>query len=403
MLPLAGMRVLDLSRLLPGPYCTLVLADLGADVVKVEDPDGGDYLRSMPPMAGELSGLFHALNRNKRSLSLSLKAPEGVRALLRLVQRFDVVVESFRPGVMARLGLSYQALSEANPRAIVCALSGYGQEGPLAGRAGHDLGYLARSGVLGYSGDEGSVGMPGVQVADIGGALFAAVGILAAVQERERTGKGRLVDVALCESSLAFLHMHLGARIALGSQGAPLARGRELLNGGSACYRVYQTRDGRHLAVAALEPKFWSGFCDAVGRPDLASQGWSSGPEGRRAVEEVQAIVGARTLADWEQFLAGRDLCCEPVREGDEVLSEPALLARGAFFSLENEREGRAVGQLRTPLHLGDRPATGAPALGQHTDEVLAEAGFAEEEVAALRGSGALGKAAQAVRERQQA
>lgn len=392
VLPLAGMRVLDFSRLLPGPYCTLLLADLGADVVKVEDPDGGDSLRSMPPMAGELSALFHALNRNKRSLALRLKGPEGVRALLRLVPNFDVVVEGFRPGVMARLGLSYEVLAQANPRVIVCSLSGYGQQGPLAGRAGHDLTYVARSGVLGYSGDEESVGTPGVQVADIGGALFAAVGILAAVQERERTGRGRRVDVALCESSLAFLHMHLGARLALGGLGAPLARGRELLNGGAACYRVYRTRDGRHLAVAALEPKFWTAFCDAVERPDLADLGWSSGPEGRRAVEEVQAIVGARTLAEWEQFLAGRDLCCEPVREGDEVLEEPALVARGAFFSLRDEREGRAVGQLRTPLHLGDRPATGAPALGQHTEEVLSEAGFAVEEIAALRGAGALGE-----------
>ena len=373
---LTGLRVLDLSRLLPGPYCTLLLADLGAQVVKLEEPSGGDELRSVPPMVGELSALFHALNRNKRSLALSLKAPGGTAALLRLVERYDVVVESFRPGVMERLGLSFESLSRANPRVILCSISGYGQTGPLAQRAGHDLDYIARSGVLGYGGEPDHPGLPGVQVADIGGALVAAVGILAAVHERARTGKGRHLDVALCESSLAFLHLHLGARLAMGQAGSPLARGREPLNGGSACYRVYRTLDARHLAVAALEPRFWSAFCEAVGRPDLASLGWSSGDLGRRTIEAVQAIVGRRTLAEWEAFLEGRDLCCEPVREGDEILEESALCARGAFFEVEDPLEGRAVGQLRTPLHLGDRPASPAPALGAHSEEVLAEAGF---------------------------
>ncbi len=388
---LTGLHVLDLSRLLPGPYCTLLLADLGAQVVKLEEPSKGDELRSVPPAIGELSALFRALNRNKRSLALSLKAPGGKAVLLRLVERYDVIVESFRPGVMERLGLSFESLSRANPRVILCSISGYGQTGPLAQRAGHDLTYVARSGVLGYGGEPDRPGLPGVQVADIGGALVAAIGILAAVHERAHTGRGRHLDIALCESSLAFLHLHLGARLALGQAGSPLARGREALNGGSACYRVYRTRDERHLAVAALEPKFWSAFCDAVGRPDLASFGWSSGEQGRRTIEAVQAIVGGRTLAEWEAFLEGRDLCCEPVREGDEILEERALCARGAFFEIEDQQLGRAIGQLRTPLHLDDRPSTPAPALGEHSEEVLAEAGFGVDEIASLRAAGALG------------
>ena len=390
MLPLEGLRILDLSRLLPGPYCTLLLADLGADVIKIEEPQGGDYIRHMPPSAGESSALFHALNRNKRSVTLDLKKPGGVEAFLTLVQTADVVVESFRPGVMDRLGLGYAALSKANPKLIFCAISGYGATGPLAHRAGHDLNYIARSGVLGYGGEaHGTPALPGVQIADVGGgSLLAAVGILAALQERAQTGKGRFVDISMCEGSLAFLHMHLGGRLAQGPAGAPLQRGTEALNGGYPCYGVYATRDGRHLSVAALEPKFWNGFCAAVERPDLADQGWNTGAAGEASKREVARVVAARTLAEWEAFLADKDLCCEPVRDGDEVLTDPLHVARGITFDIHDPREGRAITHLITPLRMGEPPKRPAPGLGEHNEEVLAAAGLSPAKISALKAGG---------------
>ncbi|HEY3449825.1 MAG TPA: CaiB/BaiF CoA-transferase family protein [Myxococcales bacterium] len=388
---LEGIRVLDLSRLLPGPYCTLLLADLGADVVKVEDPGGGDYLRHLPPSAGELSALFHALNRGKRSVAVDLKSREGVDVFLKLLAKADVVVESFRAGAMERLGLGWKTIEQIAPRVVLCSVGGYPASGPLAARAGHDLNYLARSGLLGYGGEPegGPPAMPGGQMADVGGALMAAVGILAALQERQRTGRGRKVEVSLYESAFAFLHMHLGGRLAMGEAGAPLSRG-DTLNGGVACYRVYRTKDGRWLSVAALEPKFWVALCTALGREDLANEGWATGEEGRKVRAEMERIVAERTLAEWEQFLADKDLCCEPVREGDEVLSDPAF-PPDFVFSVRDPHEQRDVQHLRTPLRLGPRAAGPAPALGEHTDALLAEAGVSAAEIAVLKQRGVLG------------
>lgn len=382
-LPLQGLKVLDLSRLLPGPYATLVLGDLGAQVDKVEDPEGGDYLRQMPPMRDGESALFYALNRNKRSIALDLRSPEGVAALRRLVRGYDVLVESFRPGVMERLGLSYAALSEENPRLVYCAISGYGQTGPDRLRAGHDLNYIARAGALGYGGSaDGAPAVPGVQLADIGGgSLFGLVGVLAALYERERTGRGRFVDVSMTEGAMAFLHMHLGARLMMGEEGSPLRRGVETLNGGYACYGVYRTADDRYLAVGSLEPKFFSGVCEALGRPDLVAQGYDTGADGQRAKEAIARIIGERPLTHWVELFRARDLCVEPVLEGDEVLADPQLVARGMFVRAHDPQRGVDVTHLRTPLHLGELPTRPPPALGQHGREILAEAGFSAEDI----------------------
>ncbi|MBI5545918.1 MAG: CoA transferase [Deltaproteobacteria bacterium] len=392
MSALCGIRVLDLSRLLPGPYCTLLLADLGAEVVKVEAPEGGDPLRHLPPLLGEDSALFHALNRGKRSLALNLKSPQGADVFRRLVSRADVLVEGFRPGTLARLGLGWEVLRQVNPRLVLCSISGYGAQGPLATRAGHDLCYVSRAGVLGYGGQAGGAPpMPGVQVADIGGAQQAALGILAALLERARTGEGRRVQVSLYESSFAFLHMQLGARLVLGDLGLPLARGAEALNGGLACYRLYQTKDGRWLSVAALEPKFWRAFCVALGREDLAGSGWLSGEEGRAVAAEIEALILARTLQEWVRFLADKDLCCEPVLEGDEPLQDLAF-PRHLVFSIGDGRTGREVRHLRTPLDPRLAPAAERPppALGEHSAELLREAGLAAEEIAQLREAGVI-------------
>jgi len=388
-LPLAGVRVLDLSRLLPGPYATLVLADLGADVVKVEDPQGGDSVRWMPPLAGGQSGFYHALNRNKRSLCLDLRRPEGAAAFRRLARRFDVVVESFRPGVMDRLGVGYQALAAEIPGVILCSISGYGQDGPYRDRAGHDLDYCAVAGVLALNGPpEGPLPL-GVQVADVaGGAWPAVAGILAALVRRAATGEGAHVDVSMTDGALAMLALQLGGAAA---RGTPLRRGEEMLNGGSACYGVYRTRDGRFVALGALEPKFFQRFCEAAGRPDLSERQFEQDGRGPRA--ELTALFASRTRDEWARLGAEHDACLAPVLEGDEPARDPQLRARGMFLSVETPWEGKAMASLRTPVRFaGAEPSPRpAPRLGADGGEVLAEAGFSAGEIAALRGRGVAG------------
>jgi len=387
-LPLDGIRVLDLSRLLPGPYATLVLADLGADVVKVEDPSGGDYARWMPPLAGRQSGIFHALNRNKRSLALDLRRPGGTEALRRLAARADVLVESFRPGVMDRLGVGWEALSRDNPRLVLCSISGYGQTGPYRLRAGHDLDYVALAGVLALNGGPEAPRPLAVQVADVAGGSWPAVaGILAALLRRAATGRGGHVDVAMAEGALGMLALQQGMADA---RGEPLRRGAEMLNGGWACYGVYRTRDGRFAALAALEPKFFAAFCEAVGRPELAERQYDEGG-GPRA--ELEAIFAARTRDEWAAFAEAHDACVMPVLEGDEPRRDPQLAGRGNFVEIETPWEGRAMPGLASPVRLDGAapPRRPAPDLGADTERVLAEAGFAEAEVAALRAAGALG------------
>lgn len=373
--PLAGLKVLDLSRLLPGPYATLVLADLGAQVDQVEDPAGGDPTREVPPMKGEVSAVFLGLHRNKRSIALDLRSPEGAETIRAMVPHYDVLVESFRPGVMDRLGLGYQVLSALNPRLVYCALSGFGASGPDRLRAGHDLNYLARSGVLGYGGAPGAPpAMPGVQVADIGGgSLFALVGMLAALLERQRTGRGRYVDVSITDGTVGFLHLQLAARLAMGEEGEPLARGTEALNGGYPCYGLYPTRDGRWLAVGALEPKFFLALCEALGRPELVEGAYDTGEVGRATRTQLEAIFAQRPLAEWIEFFRPLDVCVEPVLEGDEVSSDRQLLARGLF----EEHEG--VVWLRTPVRLGAVPITAPPRLGEHDSIIRRECGLEGE------------------------
>jgi len=388
-LPLEGIRVLDLSRLLPGPYATLVLADLGADVVKVEDPNGGDYARWMPPLAGLQSGYFHALNRNKRSLALDLRRPEGARAMLRIARRFDVVVESFRPGVLDRLGVGWAALSHENPGIVLCSISGYGQHGPYRERAGHDLNYAALAGVLGLNGTPERPVPVAVQVADVAGGSWPAVaGILSGLLRRGATGRGGHVDVAMAEGALATLALQKGAADA---RGAPLRRGAEMLNGGWGCYGVYRTGDGRFVALGALEPKFFRAFCEAVGRPELADAQFEDDGAGPRA--ELEVIFASRTLDAWSAFAALHDVCLMPVLEGNEPRLDPQIVARGSFVSIPTPWEGRDVESLASPVRIVgvDAPRRPAPALGADTEAVLSEAGFEESEVAALRDSGALG------------
>ncbi len=387
-LPLSGLRVLDLSRLLPGPFATLVLADLGAEVVKVEEPEGGDYLRWMPPLAGKQSGAFHALNRNKRSIGLDLKKPEGAAAFRTLVRHFDVVVESFRPGVMDRLGIGWEALKRENPRLVLCSISGYGQDGPYRDRAGHDVDYCAVAGVLHLNGPPDRPLPLGVQAADVaGGAWPAVAGILAGLYRRTLTGEGSFVDISMTDGVLSLLSLQHGWEAA---RGRPFERGRELLNGGSACYGVYRTKDGRFVALGALEPKFFARFCGAVGRPELAERQFDG--EGRGPREELEAIFASRTRDEWERLGDEHDVCLAPVLEGDEPARNPQNLARGTFLEIDTPWEGKRLPGLATPVRVAGvvPPRRAAPELGADTETVLREAKFGEEEIETLRRAGAI-------------
>jgi alpha-methylacyl-CoA racemase len=362
--PLAGIRVLDLSRLLPGPYLTMIL---------------GDYMRQIPPVKGGVGGRFLAVNRDKRSIALDLKSPVGRDAFLRLVDRADVVVESFRPGVMDKLGVGWATLSARNPRLVMCSISGYGQTGPYRERAGHDLNYIGLAGVLAMTGQPGGAPqMPGVQIADLaGGALWGAVGVLGALTGRERTGEGRHVDISMTEGALALLAAELGNMDAAGTQPT---RGTETLNGGLACYGVYATQDGQHLSVGGLEPKFFLAFNEAIGRPGDLSELIAPPAEQARVRAEIQARLLTKTRAEWEAIFARTDVCCEPILEPSELEAHPLHRERGVFFRLDGAL------QVRTPV--GEATASRpAPRLGQHTAEVLAEMGFTADEIKALGAS----------------
>jgi crotonobetainyl-CoA:carnitine CoA-transferase CaiB-like acyl-CoA transferase len=392
--PLAGIRVLDLSRLLPGPYATLVLADLGADVVKVEDTGMGDYLRLLPPAVPgtRMGAAYVALNRGKRSIALDLKRPEGREAFLRLAAKADVVVESFRPGVMDRLGVGWGTLVARNPGIVLCSISGYGQSGPYRDRAGHDLNYAAIAGVLGLSGaGPGAAPHPlAVQLADIaGGGLWSAIGILAALAGRAASGgAGRWLDVSMTDGAASFIGHELAVATVTGKA---IARGAELLTGASPTYRVYETADGKFLSVGALEPKFWGTLCLAIERPDLAEHANAQGEERERVAAELGAVLKKRTRDAWVERLAGLDVCVEPVLASDEVAAHPVNAARGSFVDMEAGGAGD-LRVLATPAAriAGVEPVRGgAPAQGEHTRAVLRAAGLEDAEIDSMLAVGA--------------
>jgi crotonobetainyl-CoA:carnitine CoA-transferase CaiB-like acyl-CoA transferase len=306
------VRVLDLTRLLPGPVCTLHLADLGADVIKVEDTGSGDYARTLGVAKG-IAPVFLAINRNKRSLRLDLKQAAGVSAFLRLVRDAAVVVESFRPGVVDRLGVGYAACTAANPAIVYCSISGYGQSGPYRELAGHDINYCSVAGLTDQIATEGGdPAIPNLQIADIlGGAVVPAMGILAALFDAQRTGQGRYVDVAMTEGVLTH---NLQALAAVASQGHVYPAGKDFLSGREPCYAVYRCADDRYMAVGALEKKFWDGVCDVLERPDLKAQHWSAGAIDRAATRRaLQEIFASRPQAHWIEKFRGADCCVAPV------------------------------------------------------------------------------------------
>jgi alpha-methylacyl-CoA racemase len=380
-MPLTGIRVLDLTRLLPGAFCTMLLADMGADVIKIEEPGTGDYMRWTPPLIDGQSALFNSLNRNKRSVTLNLKSRPGRQLLLDLVATADALVEGNRPGVMERLGLGWPVIHARNPRLVMCSITGYGQDGPFAGRAGHDINYVATAGVLGLNGDRQGPPLPlSVQVADIGGGgLQPAVAILGALVGVQRGGEGRWLDASMTDGAISWLALALAGHAA----GDKARRGDQRLSGRYACYRVFACKDGGFYSVGALEPKFWAALCAATGKPGLVELQFAEGAAGEGVHREMEEVFASRTRSEWELAFAGLEVCCEPVLEIDELASHPQVAARGLIEELSTGVEVRPAVRVTKEWRRLDPPA-----LGEHTAQVLAEVGVNDARLAGLRREG---------------
>ncbi len=393
MKPLDGIRVLDLTRLLPGAVCTQMLADFGADVIKIEEPGMGDHARLARPRIKGESAIYLYTNRNKRSLAVNLKHGAGRELFLTLAAQADVVVESFRPGTMTRLGLGYELLREQNEGLVYCAISGYGQTGPYRERAGHDLNYIGTAGLLSLLSverDEGSAAVPCVQLADLaGGSLQAVIGILLALMARNQTGRGQLVDISMMDGSLALMAVPLAEYFATGIAPTP---GETTLSGRYACYRTYRTRDDRRLAVAALEPKFWATLCRQLGREDFIRRQFDEGDSQREIISWMSHQLSEKTAAEWIAEFAPLDACVSVVNTLEEMIYDPQVRARELITSVAHPVEG-AVPQTGVLPRLSETPGaidTPAPRLGEHSRIILAEAGLTEDQIHELDSMGTI-------------
>ncbi|QXI31621.1 CoA transferase [Pseudomonas vanderleydeniana] len=390
--PLASLKVLDFSTLLPGPFASLLLADMGAEVLRIESPNRPDLLRVLPPHDQGVSASHAYLNRNKRSLALDLKRAEAVAIVQRLVLEYDILLEQFRPGVMDRLGLGYETLKRINPRLIYVAITGYGQTGPYRDRAGHDINYLALSGLASYTGRAQTGPVPlSMQVADVaGGSLHGVVGLLAAVIARQQTGQGQYVDVSMTDCAFS-----LNAMAGAGFLACGVEPGREsqVLNGGSF-YDYYRSRDGRWFSVGSLEPNFMGALCDALARPELARLGLSPDPAQQQWLkQQLQLEFEKQDYTTLCGLFAGIDACVEPVLDLAEAVEHPQLKARSVVVQVPREG-GASQAQMACPLKFSlglPEPRHVGSGLGEHGEQVLRELGYSDEQIAGLRREGALG------------
>lgn len=385
--PLDGLRVVDLSRLLPGPICAHWLAQMGAEVIKIEQPGTGDYVRWFEPELLGANALFAMVNQHNRSVALNLRQPEGAETLLRLLEGADVLLESFRPGAMERLGLAPETLRERFPKLVLCSLTGYGRTGTMKQKAGHDLNYMAMAGFGSLNKGTGTAPhVSGLQIADVaGGGLFAVSGILAALLERERTGQGQHLDVAMTDGALALMAHHYGVAQALGR--TPELHDTPLF-GGMPGYRYYETADGRHLAVGAIEPQFFEAFMATIGKPDTPLD------DQEALTAHIADRIAEKPLALWLEAFADVDACTTESVNLHETHEHPYHQARGNFVPLPAPEHGKEVLAVRFPVRFGDdapRQPNLPPKLGEHTREVLAEAGLAPEEIDALAEKGGIG------------
>jgi crotonobetainyl-CoA:carnitine CoA-transferase CaiB-like acyl-CoA transferase len=389
--PLDQVRVLDCTRLLPYQYCTMLLGDLGAEVLKIEEPREGDYGRWGDSERSYESTAFVMANRNKRSMKLNLKDERGREIFMRLAGLHDVVVESYRPGVMERLGLDYREIVKVNPRIIYCSATGYGQTGPYANKAGHDINYLSYSGILASTGEHtGRPVIPGIPFGDMaGGGVFTALLIIAALHGRQQSGKGQYIDTAQTDimTSLNLLNLADTVSRSMGRKARP-----HDLRGGNLCYNIYRTSDGKFVALGALERKFWIHFCKAVGKQEWIQNHLLPYEEGTVATDDLIRLFASKTQEEWIAILGEEDVCFSPVLRPEEVFRDAHLRERGMITVMPDPDRGDTV-QLGFPAHFGEaleekrRPA---PYFGQDTDDVLAALGYQPGQVEDLRRSGVI-------------
>jgi crotonobetainyl-CoA:carnitine CoA-transferase CaiB-like acyl-CoA transferase len=388
---LEGLVVLDFTRLLPGPFCTQLLANLGADVIKIEDPKLGDYMRSVPPIVDGVSYPFLMVNRGKRSLAVDLKTAEGQDILRQLSRRADVVVEQFRPGVMARLGASYDDLAMMNPKLVYCSFSGYGQTGPYKDLPGHDLNFQALAGILGVTGSRSDRGpaIPGVPIADLAGGFNAALSILAALRSRDRTGRGEFIDLSIYDTTITLMVLGLARYFATGEEPLP---GETLLTGTFPFYALYETKDGRWLSVSAVEPKFWVRMCQLVGAPEVSGRQFAVDPDRTVVADTLAAKFREKTLAEWEQILGPEQLPIAVVKSVPEVVDDPHVAARNLLPNVDIP----GLGKRRVIAHPAKHAVTNTknpvrvPSKGQDTEEILRSLGFTSRQIVGLSKKGVI-------------
>jgi crotonobetainyl-CoA:carnitine CoA-transferase CaiB-like acyl-CoA transferase len=381
---LEGIKVLDLSRLAPGPFCTMILGDLGADVLKVEGPREGRLDAALT--RDERGNAFNALERNKRSIVLNLKTGEAREIFFQLAEGADVILEGFRPGVVNRLGVDYGTLKGINPRIVYCSLTGYGQDGPYARRVGHDINYLAIGGVLGLGGTPGGAPLlPGVPIGDFAaGGMNASLGILAALMARERTGRGQYVDIAMTDGAVSLLTFALAWYF---ENGRVPERGNDWMSGGAPFYNVYETKDGKYISIGSGEPWFYQELCKALGREDLIPFQYDEGEKRQEISRTFREIFRSRTLDEWLEYLGERDICVARVNEIDELAEDPQIRHRDMILELDHPEYGK-VRHPGISIKLSETPGSVrrfGPLAGQHTDEVLLDLGYSKERIADLR------------------
>jgi crotonobetainyl-CoA:carnitine CoA-transferase CaiB-like acyl-CoA transferase len=387
-LPLEGFRVLDLSAAFPGSLCSRILADLGAEVLKIENPDGGDASRIHPPIVKKMGVFFHAINRNKKSVTLDVRKPRGREILHMLVERADVLVENTRPGNLGRIGLGYDDLVKINPRIVYCSISGFGQDGPYRDFPIHDINILALSGIMDLIGEKGRApAVPDTQFGGAAGAMNAALGILSALLHREKTGKGQYIDVSILDGMIPYMTLSMCQYM---HDGKLPRRGETLLGGGCACWNVYRTKDDRYISLGCWERKYWENFCRAVNREDLAREQFSPPPRQDEIIGEVRSIFMTKTRDEWLEALDPRDICYAPVNSLEEAFEHPQIRHRGLWFKGKHPEDGE-IPQPGFPLKFNeDQPGwrTPPPGLGEHNRQILDELGIGEGELQELKTAG---------------
>ncbi|MDY6854955.1 MAG: CaiB/BaiF CoA-transferase family protein [Thermodesulfobacteriota bacterium] len=387
---LEGINILDLSRLLPFNYCTMMLADLGAEVLKIEEPKVGDYMRWLPPKLKNENAIFLIANRNKKSMTLNLREEKGKEILCKLVKEYDVLFESFRPGVMDRLGVGYERLKEINPRLVFCSSTGYGQDGPYKSRPGHDMNYISVAGILEATGRHtGAPVIPGIPIADMSIGIFSAFSILTGIMARDRTGKGQHIDVSMTDCMVSYNMMNI-AGFAVSQQ----AEGLDTfgITGEIPCYNVFKTKDGKFISLGNIEDKFWVNLLKLIEREDLTQYQFAIGEQADKAMDELRAVFLSKTRKEWLDLFEGEDICYAPINSAEDVMADPHVRHREMLLDMEHPVEGKMT-TIGFPFKFSGTPAsirTPSPTLGQHTDEILKKMGYQDNEIKDLQAKGVI-------------